>query len=102
MFNSVYANSRRLGQSPEWAHAADAIPRKPFAGRLAFSFISLQEAGHEELLRQSGQFRTTGLAIADDQIRVVEINNLDDGPRLRCVVANFVAVGRRDGFRTRK
>ena len=39
------------------------------ARRLALAFVALQEAGHEEFLRQRRQLHAAGLAVADDACR---------------------------------
>src|SRR5262245_42647699 len=73
---------------------ADSVPRILLARRLALALVALEEAGHEEFLRQGGQLDAAGLAVADDPVRIVEVHHLDGGPGLRRVVGDLVFVVR--------
>src|SRR5215217_3490091 len=50
--SSVHAHRRRSRDFSERLDAADARPGVLFAGALADAFVTLEEAGDEELLRQ--------------------------------------------------
>ena len=80
--------------------AADAVPGILLVRRLPLPFVALEEAGHEEFLRQRRELDAPGLPVVHDLVLVVEIHDLDDGARLRRVVGDLVAVvrtGRRAG-----
>ena len=53
-----------------------------------------RKPGHEELLRQRRQLHAAGLAVLDDLVRVVEVDDLDHRARLRRVVGDLVVVVR--------
>src|SRR6185437_1501660 len=80
----------------EWPHAAHAIPGVFFKRWLAFPFVALHEAWDEEFFRQRRELHTACLAVADGLAVIVEFHYFDNGPRLRSVVADFVAIGRSD------
>jgi hypothetical protein len=66
---------------------------------LAFAFVALQEARHEEFLCQRGELRAARFTVADDNGRVVEIDDFDHGPGLRGVVTNLITLGSGHGVR---
>ncbi len=49
-------------------------------GCFALALVALEEAGHEELLGQGGQLHAAGLAVADDLVGVVEIDDSRSRP----------------------
>src|SRR5262245_33438311 len=97
---SIDAHGRRLGQPAEWPSAADTIPGILHARWLAFAFVALQESRHEELFGKRGKLRSAGFAVADDAVRIVEVDHLDHRPWLRGIVADFVTLGGLHRFRT--
>src|SRR6266508_6357580 len=89
---SVYPDGRLGGDGTERPHAADAVPRILRRGRLALALVALQEAGDEQFLRQRRQLDPPRLPVVDQLVRVVEVDHLDDGARLRGVVGDLVVV----------
>src|SRR6185503_17163856 len=81
----IHAHGRRRREAAIRPDAADAVPRKLLARRLPLPFVALEEAGHEEFLRQRRQLDAAGLAVADQLVRVVEADDLDRRARLRRV-----------------
>src|SRR6476659_4247699 len=98
--SSIDANRSCFSQPAERPRAADALPRIFLAGLFAFAFVALKESRHKEFLRQSREPSASRLAVTDDAICVVEIDDLDHGTRLRCIVANLVPFSSCNGFRT--
>ena len=79
----VNSHRCRFRQFMERPHAADSIPRVFFIRRLAFSFVALQKAGDEKFASERREFHAAGLAVVDDPIAIVEIDDFNHGPRLR-------------------
>src|SRR5262249_49409856 len=102
MLFSINAHSCRRRELPEWPHATYAIPRIFIARLLAFAFISLEKTRDKGLTSQRSQSHTTGFAVIDNKIPVVEFDNLDYRAGLRRIISYFVAVIWRHRFRTRK
>src|SRR5438874_1589012 len=70
--------------------AADAIPPELLARRLALPLVALEEAGHEEFLREGRQAHASGPSVLDHLPLIVELDDLDDRARLRRVVRDLV------------
>src|SRR5262245_20819686 len=96
---SVDPHRRDARDRPPRAHPADAVPRIGGVGRLALALVALEEARHEELAGQRREPDAAGLAVVDDPLRPIGIDDLDHGARLRGVVADLVAVLRAHRFR---
>ena len=95
---SIHADGRRRSECAERPDTAHAVPRIEIARRLALALVPLEEARHEELLRQGRQHHAAGVAVVDDAVGVIRIHHLQHGPRLRRVVRNLVSlVGTADG-----
>src|ERR1043166_2273295 len=71
---SVHADGRRRRTAALRPHHAHAVPGILFARFLAFAFVTLEEARHEELLRQRRQLYTPRLAVVDDLVLIVEVD----------------------------
>src|SRR5205807_831538 len=89
---SIHPYRGGRGEAVEGADAADAVPGIAVVGCLALAFIALQEARHEEFLGQCREHHPAALAILHSSVRVVEIDDLDDGAWLRGVIRDLVAV----------
>ena len=66
------------------------------AGPLALGLVALEEARHEELLRQRRQPHAAGLAVLDQLVGLIGIDDLDHRARRRRVVDDRVVVRRVD------
>src|SRR5690349_14178467 len=71
---SGYADGCSFGQSAEGADAADSDPGKLLAGRFSLSFVAFKEAGHEKLFSERGQLCSTGFAVTDEVVVVIEVD----------------------------
>src|SRR6266550_8287229 len=90
----VHSDRRRRREYPIRADAADAVPGKLVARRLALAFVALQKPRHEELLRERRQLHAAGLAVAYHPVGIVEVDHFDGRAWLRRVVRDLVVVAR--------
>src|SRR6185369_4283730 len=88
----IHPDRRRRGEPAIRAHTADAVPRVLRVRRLAFALVALKEAGHEELAGERGELDAPGLAVADELVLIVEVDDLHHRARLRRIVGDLVAV----------
>ena len=91
-----YTPSTTRLEPRERPHVPHAVPRIESRRGLALRLVALEEARHEELLRQRRQPHAARLAVADDALGIVGIDDLDHGARRGRVVDDVpVVVGPR-------
>src|SRR5215207_7500912 len=71
---SVNAFHNRFLESREGADVAHPVPRVLRGRALALAFVTFEEAGHEELLRERRQADAPGRAVIHHPCRVVGIH----------------------------
>src|SRR5438445_2576335 len=94
----IYSHCCRRCEAVEGADAADAVPGELLIGRLAFAFVALQEARHEEFLGERSQHNTTGPAVVDELVGIVKIHDPNDCTGLGSIIGDLVAVLGTDWF----